>query len=78
LNEKGEYLSQTLPDASGKVDFGYLLPGKYGIKAILDSNHNGKWDTGVFLKNKQPEKVLVHPKIFEVRTNWELEETWEL
>ncbi len=78
ITEKGAVISQQIITSEKRVDFGILSPGKYGLKAILDSNANGRWDTGIFLKKIQPEKVVVHPKIFEVRTNWELEETWDL
>jgi len=78
LDEKGLVLNQHFITNEKRVDFGLLAPGKYSLKAIMDANHNGRWDTGKFLKKVQPETVLIHPKIFEVRTNWDLEETWDL
>ncbi len=78
LSEKGSVLDQQIVTTDRKIDFGLLPPAKYGLKAIKDANRNGRWDTGEFIKKIQPEKVLVHPKIFEVRTNWELDETWDL
>jgi hypothetical protein len=78
LTEKGNVIDQKIAINEKRVDFGLLDPGKYGLKAILDANSNGRWDTGRFIMKIQPEKVLIHPKIFEVRTNWELEETWDL
>ncbi|MFZ4546418.1 MAG: Ig-like domain-containing protein [Bacteroidales bacterium] len=78
ITEKGMVVDQQITSIDRKIDFGLLPPAKYGLKAIIDSNGNGRWDTGEFIKKIQPEKVLVHPKLFEVRTNWELEETWDL
>jgi hypothetical protein len=78
LTEKGLVTHQRIITTDKRVDFGLLKPGKYGLKAIMDANANGRWDTGKFIKKIQPERVLIHPKIFEVRTNWELEETWDL
>ena len=78
LTEKGLVIDQRIITSGKRVDFGLLAPAKYGLKAIMDANGNGRWDTGEFIKKIQPERVLVHPKIFEVRTNWELEETWDL
>ncbi len=78
LTEKGLVVDQHIITNGKRVDFGLLAPAKYGLKAIMDANGNGRWDTGEFIKKIQPERVLVHPKIFEVRTNWELEETWDL
>jgi uncharacterized protein (DUF2141 family) len=78
LTEKGLVVDQQIITNGKRVDFGILPPAKYGLKAIMDVNGNGRWDTGVFLKKIQPEKVLIHPKIFDVKSNWELEENWEL
>lgn len=78
LTEKGLVIDQRIITSGKRVDFGLLAPAKYGLKAIMDANGNGRWDTGEFINKIQPERVLVHPKIFEVRTNWELEETWDL
>jgi uncharacterized protein (DUF2141 family) len=78
LTEKGQVVEQRIVTNEKRVDFGLLTPGKYGLKAIEDVNNNGKWDTGVFLKKIQPERVLIHPKIFDVKSNWELEENWDL
>lgn len=76
--EKGAVVDQRIITNEKKVDFGILPPAKYGLKAIMDVNGNGKWDTGQFIKKIQPERVLIHPKIFEVKSNWELEENWDL
>ena len=78
LNEKGLVVDEKIVTTEKRIDFGLLPPAKYGLKAIMDSNKNGRWDTGQFINKIQPERVLVHPKLFEVRTNWELEETWDL
>jgi hypothetical protein len=78
LNEKGTVIQQHSITKSQKLDFGFLAPAKYGLKAIYDKNGNGKWDTGVFIKKLQPEKVSINPKTYQVRGNWELEEEWDL
>lgn len=76
--EKGAVIDQRIITNEKRVGFGLISPGKYGLKAIMDVNGNGKWDTGNFLKKIQPERVLIHPKIFEVKSNWELEENWDM
>jgi hypothetical protein len=78
LDEKENVLERKIISASGKVKFDYLSPGKYKIKAILDRNRNGRWDTGKFSKKIQPEKVQYFQKIIEVRANWDIDESWEL
>ena len=62
----------------GTARFGYLEPQKYVIKLIYDPNNNKKWDTGNYLKNVQPEKVIYHPDTFDVRSNWEYEVEWNI
>ena len=59
-------------------EFNNIEPSKYLIRVIQDSNGNGKWDTGNFLKNKQPEKVKYYPEEIEIRANWEKIETFIL
>jgi hypothetical protein len=78
LTDAGKVLRQDPIKADGKISYPALLPGKYKIKAILDSNRNGKWDTGNLLKHIQPEKVIVFPKAIDLRGNWEQEEDWQL
>ena len=78
LTEKGAVVAQRIITNEKKVDFGLLAPSKYGLKAIMDVNGNGRWDRGEFIKKIQPERVLIHPKVFEVKSNWELEENWDL
>jgi hypothetical protein len=55
-----------------------LNPGKYTARIILDSNRNGRWDTGRYLKGLQPEKVLIFSKDINLKANWEVEEPWEI
>jgi len=55
-----------------------LLPGKYKLKAILDSNGNKHWDTGSYMRSIQPENTIIRESLIEIRANWELEEAWEL
>jgi hypothetical protein len=61
----------------GTVVFPMLAPGKYSARLILDTNSNGKWDTGRYLQHIQPEQVLMFPKELSVKANWEVSETWE-
>jgi len=43
------------------------------MRFIYDENGNGKWDTGTYLENKQPEKVVYFSGKFDVRSGWDLE-----
>ncbi len=78
LDEKEKILEERMIDKPGKIQFDYLFPGKYKLKAILDQNQNGQWDSGIYLKHTQPEEVFYFPKTIEVRGNWDIDETWPL
>ena len=54
-----------------EVEFKNLDVGKYGLRVIFDSNGNRQWDTGNYLKNRQPERIAHFPDIFEIRANWD-------
>jgi len=55
-----------------EIRFPFLKPSNYRIKIIYDSNGNGKWDTGKYIRKIQPEKVKYYPGDIEVRANWEM------
>lgn len=59
-------------------EFNNIDPSKYLIRVIFDKNENKIWDTGSFLKNIRPERVIYYPDEIEVRANWELEQTFTI
>lgn len=77
-NEKGETLREIYATEPKVYDFNTISPSKYVVRVIFDTNGNGKWDTGNYLKNIQPEKVSYYPGLIEVRANWELEQTFTI
>ena len=58
--------------------FNYVRPGKYTFRLIEDLNSNDMWDTGNYIKRKQPEPVYYFPSEIDVRANWDLNETFDL
>jgi hypothetical protein len=78
LDEKENILLDTLVYKEALIKFDYLNPGKYKVKAILDRNQNGRWDTGDYSKFVQPEEVFYFPKPVEIRGNWDVDESWGL
>jgi hypothetical protein len=78
LTETGKLVREERIDTDKKLTFTYLFPGKYKLKAILDINRNGKWDTGNYLGHLQPELVINYPTVLDLRANWEQEEEWQL
>ncbi|MDZ7743639.1 MAG: Ig-like domain-containing protein [Bacteroidota bacterium] len=79
MNEdESKIFDERMVTEGGAIQYAYLKPGKYKIKAICDSNHNGKWDTGDYMRKLQPESVYYFNKIIDLRANWEVEEEWNL
>jgi hypothetical protein len=78
LDEKENVLKEARINSDQDIRFGYLYPVKYLLKVIYDTNGNGKWDTGNYLLHLQPEKVIYYKQPAEVRSNWEMDFTWEL
>lgn len=78
-NDKDEKILQKIQILEdGKIEFPYLKPEKYKIRVILDSNKNGKWDTGYLADNIQAERVIYFPKIIKVRSNFEYKENLQI
>jgi hypothetical protein len=78
-NDKDEKILQKIQILeNGKIEFPYLKPEKYKIRIILDSNKNGKWDTGYLAENLQPERVIYYPKVIKIRSNFEIKESWQI
>ena len=78
LDDKEAIMKEKTVTAPGIVEFNYVLPRKYIIKAIEDRNLNGKWDAGDYSSRTQPEKVFYLPGEVQIRANWEMTEEWEL
>jgi len=62
----------------GGVLFMNLKPDKYYARLIVDANENGIWDTGNYAEKNQPEEVYYSADFYEIRANWEMEETWNV
>ena len=79
LDNSGKVLRQQAVTPEGTADFYYLAPNtKYYIRMFNDRNGNKLWDTGVFEKGIQPEEVYYFPKVWEMKANFEFEETWDV
>ncbi|MDJ0644772.1 MAG: Ig-like domain-containing protein [Flavobacteriaceae bacterium] len=78
VKSDGELVQEIYAETAQVFTFKSLTPGKYKIRVIYDDNKNGKWDTGNFLLNRQPEKVIYYLLEDDVRANWEMNETFIL
>lgn len=78
VDEKYTIIASNYLSEDGKIFFDEIKPGKYYLRIIYDDNNNGRWDTGSYLNNQQPEKVIYYPSVLDVRANWSLNETFRL
>ena len=62
----------------GAAEFFYLKAGKYYLKAFVDNNDNGLWDTGDYYADLQPEEVYYYPKEVECKEKWDITIGWDL
>ena len=74
----GKLLESAVIKEKKSISYLQLSPAKYGLRAIIDRNGNGAWDTGEYLKHIQPEHIVIYDKPVEVRANWDLELKWDL
>ena len=79
LDNNGKVIRKQTVTKEKTADFYFLNPGtKYYIRLLADRNGNGIWDTGNYEKGIQPEKVYYFPKVWEMKANFEFEETWNI
>lgn len=77
LNGK-ERIVKTVTMTGNSVKFDQLAPGEYYVRLTEDSNNDGKWTTGNFDEQKDPEKVYYCNMKFQLRANWDREEEWNI
>lgn len=78
LSEKGIPVDARTIKGNGIVEFSFVKPGKYRLRFIDDSNSNGKWDSGSYMKRIQPERVIYFTDektkgVINIRANWDSE-----
>jgi len=71
VDDRGGVAYEKYTTESDIVDFNDLQPKKYYLRAIFDANGNKKYDSGIFLKNQQPERVSYSQDIDAVRANFD-------
>ncbi len=66
------------PAGASSVLIPFVAPGTYYARLVIDTNANGKWDTGnpVEGSQRQPEEVYYFAKKLELKKNWDVEQTW--
>ena len=60
------------------AEFYYLKPGTYYLRAFVDLNGNGIWDTGVYDEDLQAEPVYYHTEKVECKQKWDVTRSWNV
>lgn len=68
----------TAPVIDRRATLPHLDPGTVYARLYIDSNGNGKWDTGNLTGHIQPEEVYYYPKKLTLRKNWDIEQSWDI
>lgn len=78
LLDKGDKVVMSSVTANGTAEFYYVRPGEYYMRAFVDANGNGKWDTGNFYEDRQPEAVYYYNSPFECKAKWDITKNWNI
>ncbi len=78
LLDKSDKVIATAPVVNGIADFPYQNPGTVYARLYIDSNSNGKWDTGNLVDSVQPEEVYYYPKKVVLKKNWDISQDWNI
>lgn len=77
---KGKVLMEQVVDSTSRVGFSQLLPGKYKLQAIIDSDRNGRWSPGNFHQRFLPEAIVPYKDELDLKAGWDidLDDPWVL
>lgn len=71
LDKSGNMKAQSIAQ-DGTAEFYYVQAGEYYLRCIIDANKNGKWDTGDYDLDLQPEEVYYLPESVECKEKWDI------
>ena len=78
LDKSDMVVKEARTQDDGSAEFYWLNEGKYYLRAFIDRNGNGIWDSGDFYNALQPEEMYYLPKVIEIKANWDITTEWNL
>ena len=78
LDGSDKVVRQAVTGKDHIADFFYLKPGNYYMRAFVDLNGNGVWDTGVYDEDRQPEPVYYYQEEIACKAKWDISRQWNL
>jgi len=70
-DDKGEVKHERYAIENKPIDFVNLKPNTFNLRVIYDTNKNGVYDPGNFLKRRQSERVSYSKTPIEIRAGWD-------
>ena len=77
-DKDGKIKATEYSESNTTVEFIALEPAKYTLRLIYDDNKNKVWDTGSYMEKRQTEEVIYFPKEIDVRSNWDVEQPFNV
>ena len=71
-------VTQQTKAVNGTAEFFYLRPSKYYLRAFIDLNDNGLWDTGEYDSYQQAEPVYYFHEEIQCQARWDVSRNWQL
>lgn len=78
LTDKNEVYQEDILKGIEEVEYELLVPGKYHVRLIYDTDSDGKWTTGNYDEKRFAEDVIYFPELIEIRANWDKDYDWNL
>jgi len=78
LDGSDKVVQESRMGSDGSAEFYYIKPGTYYMRAFVDRNGNGLWDTGNYDADLQPEDVYYYSREIEVKAKFDLTFQWNL
>ena len=75
-DKDGKVKATAYTEKETTIEFFFLEPNKYTLRFIYDDNKNRVWDAGNYLEKRQSEEVIYFPAELDVRSNWDVNETF--
>mgnify|MGYP003290108215 CR=1 FL=1 len=76
LIQGSEKVARQVITTTPHVEFKYLKAGDYYLKLIVDDDEDGKFTTGLYDENLQPEQVFFYREKLEIKEKWDNTITW--
>ena len=78
LKSSGEVIASEYIESNTVINFNLLDPSQFTLRAIYDTNKNKRYDPGNYLEKKYAEEVIYLSGEIDVRTNWDVDQTFDL